>query len=104
MSQTITVTWNDPTVASGQAALASLAVLAAITPHGGAQSVSTIATVEPGVQSYTLDAPVPGATYLFAVQATDINALPGPQSSWSNTVGPTGVPGAPTNVTAVVNG
>lgn len=104
MSQTITVTWNDPPVAQGQAALASLAVLAAITPHGGAQTISTIATVAPGAQSYTLDAPVPGATYLFAVQATDVNNLPGPQSAWSNTVGPTGVPGAPTNVTATVNG
>ena len=104
MSQTITVTWNDPPVAQGQAALASLAVIAAVTPYGGAQTISTIATVAPGVQSYTLETPLAGATYLFAVQATDINTLPGPQSAWSNNVGPLGVPGAPTNVVATVNG
>jgi hypothetical protein len=101
MSQ-VTVTWNDPVVGAGQAALQTLTVYAALDTNGNAGPLVSVGTVNPGVQTFTI--PVgqltPGNSYYFTVKATDVNGLQGPQGNWAGPLGPIGVPGPPTNVQA----
>jgi hypothetical protein len=64
-----------------------------------------VGDVAPGVQTFTTepDALTSGNRYYFTVKATDVNGLQGPQGGWSAVVGPLGVPGAPTNIQAVLS-
>lgn len=100
-SQTLTITWADPIVGAGQAALATLTVYAALVDPitaavGPAVSVGTAA---PGAQSFASPA-VPllavGSSYRFTVRATDANGLQGLSSALSGVIGPIGAPGVPT--------
>lgn len=104
MAQVATITWVDPVVGIGQAALASLQVYAALDVNGGAGSLVLLGSVNPGVQIYEIQ-PGPltsGQSYYFTVKATDIDGLQGGQSNWAGALGPIGVPGAPTNAQATL--
>lgn len=105
MTSVATVTWDDPPVGPGQAALQTLTVYAALDTDGNAGPLVPVGTVAPGAQSFAT-APgqlTAGSSFFFCVKATDINGLVGPQSNWSGPLGPVGVPGAPTNVQAVLS-
>lgn len=104
MAQVATITWIDPIVGIGQAALASLNVYAALDENGGAGPLVLLGSVNPGVQVFEIP-PGPltsGQSYYFTIKATDVNGLQGPQSNWAGALGPIGVPGAPTGTTATL--
>lgn len=103
MSQAVaTITWVDPPVTTGQAALQTLDVYAALDTDGNAGPLILLGTALPGVQTFTtvLGQLQSGSSYFFAVKATDINNRQGPQGNWAGPLGPVGVPDAPTNVQA----
>lgn len=104
MTQVVTVTWNDPVVGSGQAALASLTVFSALDTNGNAGPLVSLGSVAPGVQTFT-SAPgqlTSGAMYYFTVKATDVNGLVSQQSNWAGPLGPVGGPSPPTNAQATL--
>jgi hypothetical protein len=106
MTQVATVTWTDPAVSSGQAALASLQIYAALDSGGNAGPLELLGAVNPGVQTFST-APgqlISGSMYYFTVKATDVNNLQSQQGNWAGPLGPVGGPSAPTNVQASLNG
>lgn len=104
-TQTVTVTWVDPVVGPGQAALATLTVYAAlVTTSVG--PLFPFGTAAPGAQTFSGPATptlATGSRYVFTVKATDANGLEGLQGNNSATLGPIGAPGAPTIVKAVLS-
>ena len=101
MTQVATITWVDPAVEAGQAALQTLDVYgAAVGIDGNVGPLVLLGTVLPGVQTFTtaIGQLASGSTYYFTVKATDINGLHGPQGNWAGPIGPVGVPSAPINV------
>ena len=103
--QNVTVTWVDPAVGAGQAALATLTIYAALDTAGSAGPLIVIGTVSPGVQTFTgpTTSLASGSQYYFTVKATDVNGIQSQQGNWAGPLGPIGGPSAPTNVQAMLN-
>ena len=101
-TQTVTVTWSDPVVGPGQAALKSLQIYSALV-SGGPNTL--LGTVNPGVQTFTSAAGqlAPGTAYYFTVAATDINGEQGPDGTYFGPLTTSAVPSAPTNVQATLS-
>lgn len=105
MGSLVTVTWTDPVVGLGQAALASLNVFAAVkNEDGSAGPLVLLDSVAPGVQTYTAPAGklASGGSFYFTVKATDVNAQQSVQGNWGGPLGPIGAPSPPTDVSATL--
>lgn len=100
--QTATITWVDPPISGTQLALKVLYIWENdLTQEPPTQAY--IGSAQPGAHTFTTGVLPIGARRSYQIQAEDVAGNRGPMSAVSTEVDAPTAPGAPSNVSAVLN-